>query len=236
MQPTWPTAIGNTAPDGGVVWTDRGPNVPAFVIDPRGLTAPTPLPLTFGIPTLPRISLFNTPADVFLWHDDLNFVLPKDMTTPQNGNRPAWPNGVPQIEGNFSWFLMVAPSPTDAAAGLAWNLRHQFSVAVVVCWKRGFNLALPNPDEATVTVLCDNAIGQEHLIAFCRGQQVAVLAPRWNLRLGSGFGATSVELPAGRWTKIFSGEEVSGGKMRVQNLLQRFPVALLVRGAEANHV
>ena len=71
----------------------------------------------------------------------------------------------------------------------------------------------------------------EHLIAYSRGDSVAVLAPRWNVRLGSGFGSTTVELPSGRWTNMLSDEEVSGGKTRVQNLFRRFPVALLVRTA-----
>jgi (1->4)-alpha-D-glucan 1-alpha-D-glucosylmutase len=75
---------------------------------------------------------------------------------------------------------------------------------------------------------------QTHLIAFCRGDSVAVLVPRWNLRLGGGFGSTTVELPPGRWTNVLSGDEASGGKVRVQNLLQRFPVALLVRDAGAS--
>jgi len=35
---------------------------------------------------------------------------------------------------------------------------------------------------------------QAHLIAFCRGKSVAVLAPRWNVRLGVGFGSTTVEI------------------------------------------
>jgi (1->4)-alpha-D-glucan 1-alpha-D-glucosylmutase len=61
-----------------------------------------------------------------------------------------------------------------------------------------------------------------------------VLVPRWNLRLGGGFGSTTVELPPGRWTNVLSGDEASGGKVRVQNLLQRFPVALLVRDAGAS--
>ena len=56
-----------------------------------------------------------------------------------------------------------------------------------------------------------------------------MLAPRWNVRLGGGFGSTTVELPPGRWTNILSGEEMSGGKIRAQNLFRRFPVALLVR-------
>jgi len=70
---------------------------------------------------------------------------------------------------------------------------------------------------------------QQHLIAFCRGDSVAVLALRWNVLLGSGFGSTTVELPSGLWTNILSGEEMSGGKTRAQNLFRRFPVALLVK-------
>ena len=70
---------------------------------------------------------------------------------------------------------------------------------------------------------------QAHLIAFCRGKSVAVLAPRWNVRLGVGFGSTTVEIPPGRWTNVLCDEEVSEGKNRAQYLLRRFPVALLVR-------
>jgi (1->4)-alpha-D-glucan 1-alpha-D-glucosylmutase len=72
---------------------------------------------------------------------------------------------------------------------------------------------------------------QAHLIAFCRGERIAALAPRWSYRLGSGWGSTNVELPEGRWTNILSGDKTSGGKIRLQGLLQRFPVALLVRDA-----
>jgi (1->4)-alpha-D-glucan 1-alpha-D-glucosylmutase len=70
---------------------------------------------------------------------------------------------------------------------------------------------------------------QAHLIAFRRGDAVAVLAPRWNLKLAGVFGATTVELPAGRWTNILTGEILNGEKMRAQNLFHRFPVALLVK-------
>jgi (1->4)-alpha-D-glucan 1-alpha-D-glucosylmutase len=75
---------------------------------------------------------------------------------------------------------------------------------------------------------------REHLVAFCRGESVAVLAPRWNVRLGGGFGSTTVELPAGHWMNVLSGEEAGGGKTRVQDLFRRFPVALLVRDGGAN--
>jgi (1->4)-alpha-D-glucan 1-alpha-D-glucosylmutase len=82
---------------------------------------------------------------------------------------------------------------------------------------------------ATSAPLLVEGSKQEHLIAFCRAGSVAVLAPRWNLRLRGGFGSTTVELPSGNWTDILSGGVVNGGKIRAQDLLQRFPVALLVR-------
>ena len=83
--------------------------------------------------------------------------------------------------------------------------------------------------EAAYVPLSAEGPKQAHLIAFSRGDSVAVLAPRWNVKLGSGFGSTTVELPQGKWTNIFTGETVNGGSMRVQQLFRRFPVALLVR-------
>jgi len=71
-----------------------------------------------------------------------------------------------------------------------------------------------------------------HAIAFLRGDSVATIAPRWSIRLGGGFGSTMVELPAGRWRNRLTSEAVSGGRVRVQSLLQRFPVALLVKDPE----
>jgi (1->4)-alpha-D-glucan 1-alpha-D-glucosylmutase len=76
---------------------------------------------------------------------------------------------------------------------------------------------------------------QAHLIAYCRCDSVAVMAPRWNVRLGNGFGATTVELPPGRWRNILCSEQMEGGKLRVHNLFQQFPVALLVRDAGATN-
>ncbi|HVN94630.1 MAG TPA: malto-oligosyltrehalose synthase [Terracidiphilus sp.] len=77
---------------------------------------------------------------------------------------------------------------------------------------------------------------REHLIAFSRGDSVAVAAPRWNVKLGSGFGSTTIELPQGSWSNVFTGENVNGGSVRVQQLLRKFPVALLARngGADAS--
>ncbi|HTB97870.1 MAG TPA: malto-oligosyltrehalose synthase [Terracidiphilus sp.] len=89
--------------------------------------------------------------------------------------------------------------------------------------------------KATYSPLLVEGSKQENLIAFCRGESVAVLAPRWNIRLGAGFGSTTVELLAGQWTNVLTGEEMSGGKVRAQNVFRRFPVALLVREAGVGH-
>jgi len=75
---------------------------------------------------------------------------------------------------------------------------------------------------------------QANLIAFLRGDSVVVLAQRWTVKLGSGFGSTTVELPQGRWTSVFTGETWTGGSLRAQQLFRRFPVALLVNGGDAN--
>ncbi len=75
---------------------------------------------------------------------------------------------------------------------------------------------------------------QLHLVAFRRGERVAVLAPRWNFKLAGAFGSTTVELPPGSWTNLFTDEVMSGEKVRAQNLFRRFPVSLLIKDAGVN--
>jgi (1->4)-alpha-D-glucan 1-alpha-D-glucosylmutase len=70
---------------------------------------------------------------------------------------------------------------------------------------------------------------KEHVIAYLRGDRVTTIVPRWNLKLRSGWSSTSLELPAGQWQNVLTGEEFSGGRIRIQALLEKFPVALLVR-------
>ncbi len=40
---------------------------------------------------------------------------------------------------------------------------------------------------------------------------------------------TTIELPAGRWRNCVSGEEHRGGSVALRGVLDRFPVALLVK-------
>jgi (1->4)-alpha-D-glucan 1-alpha-D-glucosylmutase len=86
--------------------------------------------------------------------------------------------------------------------------------------------------DAAYTPLAAAGPKKEHAIAYLRGNRVATLISRWNMKLGGNWSATTVELPSGRWQNVLTGEDVQGGRLRVQLLLQRFPVALLVNQAE----
>ena len=66
---------------------------------------------------------------------------------------------------------------------------------------------------------------RDHLVGFLRGDRIAVFVPRLPLKLGDNWSATTVEVPPGKWQNVLTSEVVIGGRMRVQKLLQRFPVA-----------
>ena len=70
---------------------------------------------------------------------------------------------------------------------------------------------------------------QDHLVAYFRGGNVAVIAPRWNFKLNGNFASTTVELFEGTWNHVLTDEIFEGGSLRAQILFQRFPVALLIR-------
>ena len=72
----------------------------------------------------------------------------------------------------------------------------------------------------------------EHVVAFLRADKVATIAPRWPLKLGSSWAGTTLQLPQGQWNNRLTGDQVQGGRVRVQTLLERFPVALLTKETE----
>jgi (1->4)-alpha-D-glucan 1-alpha-D-glucosylmutase len=47
------------------------------------------------------------------------------------------------------------------------------------------------------------------------------------IAMGGDWKDTSLELPPGRWHNELTGEDRSGGEVRLADLLRRFPVALL---------
>lgn len=73
---------------------------------------------------------------------------------------------------------------------------------------------------------------KDHLVAYLRSENVAVITPRWNVNIGGNFASTTIELPEGIWNHVLTGESYEGGPLRVQTLLKRFPVALLVKYGE----
>jgi (1->4)-alpha-D-glucan 1-alpha-D-glucosylmutase len=69
-----------------------------------------------------------------------------------------------------------------------------------------------------------------HLVAFVRGGEAVTIAPRLVLTLAGDWAGTELELPPGTWRNELTGETVQGGRRPVAEILERFPVALLVRG------
>ena len=68
-----------------------------------------------------------------------------------------------------------------------------------------------------------------HAIVFMRGEAAITIAPRLLLGLGGDWGDTALDVPDGRWRNELTGDVVSGGSVKLGDLLHRFPVALLAK-------
>lgn len=68
-----------------------------------------------------------------------------------------------------------------------------------------------------------------HAVAFARGGNLVTVAPLRTLVLAGAWGNTTVTLPEGKWLNRFTGERIEGGSVVVEQLLKKFPVALLTR-------
>jgi (1->4)-alpha-D-glucan 1-alpha-D-glucosylmutase len=69
-----------------------------------------------------------------------------------------------------------------------------------------------------------------HVVAYVRGDEIAVMTTRLSLRLQEegGWGDTHVDLPSGRWRDVFAGT-THEGTVPVAGVLESFPVAVLER-------
>ena len=82
----------------------------------------------------------------------------------------------------------------------------------------------------------DTAGGKaHHAVAYLRGKEVAVVAPRLVLSLGSEWGNTTLQLPPGTWHDRFTGVPYEG-KVELTRLLSSFPLALLTRDSDHREV
>lgn len=84
------------------------------------------------------------------------------------------------------------------------------------------------PEGSYLPLTADGVLANR-LVAFMRGEKAITLAPRLVVGLDDDWQGTVVQLPPGVWENAFSGERFRGGVQKLSRLLERFPVALLVR-------
>jgi (1->4)-alpha-D-glucan 1-alpha-D-glucosylmutase len=68
-----------------------------------------------------------------------------------------------------------------------------------------------------------------HAVAFLRGGQVLVVVPRHPVKLAGEWADTVLDIPEGNWKNVLADAALQGGRTGVGDLLNAFPVALLVR-------
>jgi (1->4)-alpha-D-glucan 1-alpha-D-glucosylmutase len=69
----------------------------------------------------------------------------------------------------------------------------------------------------------------DHAMGYLRAEKLATIVPRWSLKLGGNWSNTAVDLPGNRWKNLFTGDTLNGSRIPLQNLLRRFPAALLAK-------
>ncbi|MBV9083856.1 MAG: hypothetical protein JOZ62_14350 [Acidobacteriaceae bacterium] len=84
-------------------------------------------------------------------------------------------------------------------------------------------------DKGDYTPLVASGTKRHHVVAFIRGETVAVIVPRLPVTLGGDWQDTRVHLPEGSWRNALSDSIVPGGEMDLGTVLKPFPVALLVK-------
>ena len=110
--------------------------------------------------------------------------------------------------------------------------RWQEGLPKLLVLQKALHLRKAMPDafgpESTYEALATTGSHAQHVIAFQRNMQIAVVTQRWTLIRNGTWNDTAVALPPGRWKNLFIGD-VAEGATPVAGLLDAFPVALLVR-------
>lgn len=156
--------------------------------------------------------------------------------------------GIPDLyQGTESWDLsLVDPDNRrpvdfaarrrllDAAAGASPEdalARADEGLPKMVVIQRALALRRDDPDaftDGTYEPIATNGPGADHVVAFRRADRIACAVPRLVTRRPDEWGDAHIDLGAGGWTNVFTGDE-SSSETTVGRLLARFPVALLRR-------
>jgi (1->4)-alpha-D-glucan 1-alpha-D-glucosylmutase len=118
----------------------------------------------------------------------------------------------------------------DAAGTLARGYMGLTKMRVLrltlACRRRFADAFAPGARYACVKVHGRDA---DAVVAYERGERIAVLVPRFPLRYPPEAIEATADLAHGSWSAIFSDEEFDGGRIDLKRLWRNFPVALLVR-------
>ncbi|MFJ5210991.1 MULTISPECIES: malto-oligosyltrehalose synthase [Streptomyces] len=89
-------------------------------------------------------------------------------------------------------------------------------------------------DAASYEPLAAEGPASDHCVAFVRSGEVLTAVTRLSLRLArdGGWRDTKLALPPGRWVDVLDGGREFTGQVRVEQLFERLPVALLERAGE----
>ncbi len=122
-------------------------------------------------------------------------------------------------------------TPLDAAAHALANMETGLPKLWLI--RQALRLRLERPTSFDANSSYEPLVVQGpkagHVVAYCRSGEVIAVAPRLSHRLANNWSGTSLILPEGQWTDRLSGQTFRGGILRIGLLLDRFPVALLVK-------
>jgi (1->4)-alpha-D-glucan 1-alpha-D-glucosylmutase len=117
----------------------------------------------------------------------------------------------------------------DALAGLDDGMAKIWLISRVFAARAASNESFTSTEYRGIVATGARA---EQIVAYARGEDVAVIAPRLVSHLGfpdPDWADSSIELPAGAWRDVLGGAERAGGRVSLAELLSDFPMALLVR-------
>ena len=158
--------------------------------------------------------------------------------------------GVPDFyQGTELWNLALVdpdnrrPQDFDLRRRMLADLRNatpeqvmeRFDEGMPKLWliRRGLALRKRHPEwfgpQAGIEPLDVHGSRRDHVVAFIRGDSVVTVVPRLVAKLGGDWRHTEVELPRGDWINHMTGERFRVGRMKLAELMRRFPVALLAR-------